>query len=265
MGKTIRVRVSFTDDADNAETRTSEATEAVVQRREGGRTGQLNPATGAPAISGTPQVGETNLTASTSDIADQDGLTGVSYRYQWIVNDGTEDADIDDATDSTYTPSVSDVGKTIRVRVSFTDGADNAETRTSEATEAVAAAAQANNPATGAPAISGTPQVGETLTASTSDIADQDGLTSVSYRYQWLAGGYGHRRGHRLQLTLLTSGEEGQTVQVKVSFTDDDGQPGDPDQRYHGDGGGGGGGGSPHRQRDGRRPGDPRRIVGVHL
>ena len=45
----------------------------------------------------------------------------------------------------------------------------------------------ANTPASGAPTISGTPQVGETLTASTSGITDEDGLDDVSYRYQWTA------------------------------------------------------------------------------
>ena len=45
---------------------------------------------------------------------------------------------------------------------------------------------QPNNPATGAPTISGTAQVGETLTADTSGISDADGWTSVSYSYQWI-------------------------------------------------------------------------------
>ena len=44
-----------------------------------------------------------------------------------------------------------------------------------------------NSPATGAPAISGTQQVGETLTANTSGVADADGLSNVQYEYQWLA------------------------------------------------------------------------------
>ena len=44
-----------------------------------------------------------------------------------------------------------------------------------------AAPSAANNPATGAPVITGTAQVGETLTADTSGIADADGLTGVSY------------------------------------------------------------------------------------
>ena len=44
-------------------------------------------ATGRPSIGGTPQVGET-LTADTSGIGDDDGLTKVSYSYQWVVTDG---------------------------------------------------------------------------------------------------------------------------------------------------------------------------------
>ena len=72
------------------------------------------------------------------------------------------------------------------MQVSFTDDANNKETLTSAATEAVSAAP--NNPATGAPAISGTAQVGETLTADTSGIADADGLDNADFTYQWLAG-----------------------------------------------------------------------------
>ena len=45
----------------------------------------------------------------------------------------------------------------------------------------------ANTPATGAPTITGTAHVGDTLTASTSDIDDEDGLANVSFSYQWLA------------------------------------------------------------------------------
>ncbi len=96
------------------------------------------PATGLPVITGTARVGQT-LTVDTSAIADEDGLDNVSYSYQWIANDGTTDTDIEDATDSAYTPPVSDVGKTIKVRVSFTDDADNQESLTGADTDTVAA------------------------------------------------------------------------------------------------------------------------------
>ena len=206
QGQTIKVKVSFTDDADNAETLTSEATVAVAAAAN-------REATGQPTISGTPQVGQT-LTAETTGVEDADGLTNVSYSYQWIAG-GT---DIGGATGSTHTLTASEQGQTIAVRVTFTDDADNAETLTSEATVAVAAAA--NREATGQPTISGTPQVDQTLTADTANIADADGLTNVSYSYQWIAGGtdIGGATG---STHTLTASEQGQTIKVKVSFTDD--------------------------------------------
>ena len=97
-------------------------------------------ATGAPTITGTVQVGQT-LTASTTGIMDADGLTSVTYTYQWIRVTGTTDANISGATSSTYTLVAADQGKTIKVKVSFTDDASNPETLTSAATAAVAAAA----------------------------------------------------------------------------------------------------------------------------
>ena len=89
-------------------------------------------ATGAPVISGTVQVGE-RLTAATSGIADGDGLDNAAFTYQWLA----DDADISGATGSTYTLAEADAGKAIKVRVSFTDDADNEETLTSAATVAV--------------------------------------------------------------------------------------------------------------------------------
>ena len=53
--------------------------------------------------------------------------------YQWLAGG----ADIQGATGSTYTLADADEGKTIRVKVSFTDDAGNEETLTSTATAAV--------------------------------------------------------------------------------------------------------------------------------
>ncbi len=205
-GKTIKVRVTFTDNADNEEALTSAPTAAVEAKPN-------SPATRAPTIDGTAQVGAT-LTVDTSAIADEDGLDDVSYSYQWIAND----ADIEGATNSTYTLADSDEGKAVKVRVSFTDDADHEETLTSAATAAVAA--KPNSLATGAPAIGGTLQVGETLTADVSSIADSDGLTNVSYSYQWTAEGSSIDGANASNYTL-TASEQGQTIKVKVSFIDD--------------------------------------------
>ena len=86
-----------------------------------------DPATGKPTIEGTATVGQT-LTATTTDIADVDGLTGVTYDYQWVRVD-TDDAetDIAGATANTYTMTDEDAGNTLKVKVRFTDGEGTAE------------------------------------------------------------------------------------------------------------------------------------------
>ena len=99
------------------------------------------PATGLPTITGTAQVGDT-LTAVITGIEDADGLDNVIFSYQWISNDGGTDTDISGATGSSFTLGDSDVDKTVKVRVSFTDDANNRETVTSAATAAVEAKAQ---------------------------------------------------------------------------------------------------------------------------
>ena len=184
---------------------------------------QNSPATGRPTISGTAQVGE-ELTASTSGIADADGLTNVTYSYQWIPDDGSFDTDNQDAPGSSYTLVEADEGKIIKVEVSFTDDAGNGESLTSAATAVVAA--RPNTPATGAPTISGTAQVGEELTASTSDIADTDGMTNAAFSYQWIrsdgAGGTDITDATDSSYTLVDA-DEGKTIKVKVSFADDEG------------------------------------------
>ena len=98
-----------------------------------------NPAGGAPTINGAAQVGQA-LTVDTSGITDADGLVGTSYAYQWIRSDGGVDTDIPGATNSTYALAPEDLGKTIKVRVSFTDDRGNEESVTSRATGAVIAA-----------------------------------------------------------------------------------------------------------------------------
>ena len=76
--------------------------------------------TGLPAISGTPEVGG-ELTASANAIADDDGLDKATFAWQWLANDGAHDAEIAGATGTTYEPGPGDVGKTFRVRLTFTD------------------------------------------------------------------------------------------------------------------------------------------------
>ena len=79
-----------------------------------------------------------------------------------------------------------------------------------------------NTSATGTPTIGGTPQVGERLTASTAGIADEDGLDNATFTYQWLADD-ADISGATGSTYTLVDGDEGQTIKVRVSFTDDAG------------------------------------------
>ena len=191
-----------------------------------------NEATGGPTVTGTPQVGQT-LTASTSGITDADGLTNATFAYQWVRQDQStaESTEIADATGSTYTVADADVGHVLMVVVTFTDDAGNEEELSSlplEVTETQQSGprgsddSSANSPATGEPTISGTAQVGRTLTADTSGIADDDGLTKATYTYQWLADDT-DISGATGSTHTLTTAEQGKAITVRVSFTDDAG------------------------------------------
>ena len=176
-GKKLRVDIIFFDDNGNKEYLRSAWSEPV-----GPRAPSNSAPTGLPTITGTPQVDQT-LTADTSAIADEDGLDDVSYNYQWIANDGNSDADIEDATDSTYKPSVSDVGKTIKVKVSFTDDADNQESLTSAATVAVVATVP------GAPEhLNVSVRDAEALDLSWHAQASDGGSAVTGYKVQWKEG-----------------------------------------------------------------------------
>ena len=320
LGKTIKVRVSFDDDQNNFESLTSAATAAVAAKPN-------TPATGAPTISGTAQVGET-LTVDTSGIDDADGMSGAVFSYQWLANEVNIDTDIAGATDPTYTLVADDLGKAIKVKVSFRDDKNNPETLTSAATATVVTPltaefrdapdkhlgtgvftfeiafsepisigyvtlrddslevtngsatkakrvdgqsdlwkitvkpdsnaavtvvlpvtgdctaqdavctrdgmglsnrseltvpgpAAANSPATGAPIISGTAEVGETLTVDTSGIDDADGMSGAVFSYQWLAND-AEITGATSDSYTLVEADFDKAVKVRVIFNDDD-------------------------------------------
>ena len=79
-----------------------------------------------------------------------------------------------------------------------------------------------NSPATSAPTISGTAQVGQTLTADKSGIADADGLSNVQYEYQWLADDADISGAINTTYTPVTA-DEGKAIKVRVSFADNAG------------------------------------------
>ena len=214
LSKRIEVRVSFKDDEGFDEVITSEPTALVVAADAADNT----PPTGLPTITGTAQVGQT-LTAGTSDIADGNGLRLGLFRYQWLADDVV----IDGATDKTHSLTVAQLSTRVKVQVSIQDDLGFEETRTSGPTDAVVAADPASNtPATGDPMITGTLQVGETLTANPSDITDGNGLRLGQFRYQWLADDTAISNATSSTYTLMAA-QVSARIKVQVSIRDDHG------------------------------------------
>ena len=93
-----------------------------------------NDATGTPDITGRALPGQT-LTAGTGNTADADGLpqNASDFAWQWIRIADETDTPIQDATSSTYTLTDDDVGKQVKVVMSFTDILSGVESLTSDA------------------------------------------------------------------------------------------------------------------------------------
>ena len=200
VGKTIAVKVSYTDGQGTVESKTSAATLAVAN---------VNDAPiGTVSITGTTTQGQ-KLTAANT-LTDVDGLGTITY--QWKANGAT----ISGATGSSYTLKQFEVGKTIAVTASYTDGQGTVESKTSAATAAVA---NVNDLPTGSVTVSGTATKGLTLTAANT-LADVDGLGKISY--QWKADGkaISGATGSTYQLTQT---EVGKAITITASYIDSQG------------------------------------------
>jgi hypothetical protein len=124
VGARLRAVATFTDGAGVLEKVTSAATNAVVNVNQ--------PATGDPTLSDTTPEQGSPVTALVAAIQDPDGLAGVAFGYQWQQRDGGAPfTDIDGATNKGFTPALAQVGRDIRVVVSFTDAHGTVERRTS--------------------------------------------------------------------------------------------------------------------------------------
>jgi sugar lactone lactonase YvrE len=167
VGDTLRAIVTAVNSAGSASA-TSEATPVVTTGPPRNKT--------LPAISGTARDGQT-LSASTGSWA---GTEPFSYTYQWELCNGSGEtcSNIAGATGSSYLLGPSDVGETLRVRVTATNSVGSASA-TSQASAPVAAIPPAN---TAAPTISGAARDGQTLTAST---GSWNGSPPLGYAYQW--------------------------------------------------------------------------------
>ena len=65
------------------------------------------------------------------DLLEMMGVAGVTYSYQWILNDGKSDDDIKDAVGATCLVEAENLDKTTEVNATFANDAGNEESLTS--------------------------------------------------------------------------------------------------------------------------------------
>jgi Ig domain of plant-specific actin-binding protein len=155
--------------------------------------------TGKPIITGRPNVGQVLTADATGDFSD----SKATLAYQWL-RDGTP---ITGATAKTYTVVAGDIGKALSVKVTATSGSESANATSATVTVTGYLAVTP-------PAITGTPKVGETLTATPGTYsAAPDSVT-----YQWKADG-ADLAGKTSSTLVLTPDLVGERISVTVTAT----------------------------------------------
>ena len=162
---------------------------------------------------------------------------GVKYKVQWKTAAGMWDTPA--VSQNVYVPRPGEEvpGWTIRgltpgsaydVRViAVNEAGDSAPSNvlrvhTDEPIPAPSQNQAANSPATGGPGIIGSLLAGETLTATTENIEDEDGLTGAVFAYQWLRSDT-DIEGAISSTYTMTDDDAGKAIQVRVTFSDDAG------------------------------------------
>ena len=223
--RSIKVTVTFTDDEGNEESVTSAATGTVAAA----------PSPLTASIHNAPESHDGSA-SFTFELRFSENIEGLSYttlqehaftvtegsvsnvrrlepgkNLQWEITMGPDsNADVTIALNAT-------TDCTAEGAICTGDGG-----KLSSALELVVPGPPSNTAATGVPTVSGTAQVGETLTAETTGISDADGLANASFTYQWLADDADIAGATASSYTLVAA-DAGKAIKVTVSFTDDDG------------------------------------------
>jgi hemolysin type calcium-binding protein/WD40 repeat protein len=209
IGSTIRVVVTATT-PDGSAPGTSAATPVIVAAPPANIT--------PPTITGTPTIGLT-LTASTGSWSGSNPV----FTYQWHKCDvnGDSCSNISGATANEFVPGTDELGSTLRVTVTATNGLGSAS-KISNPTPVVASNKPVN---TALPSISTLPPIGtETTTTFTATAGIWSGTPTITFRYQWRrcdssGGSCSDISGATLTTYVASAADVGRRLRVVVTAT----------------------------------------------
>ena len=232
VGKRITVTVSFTDGIGTEEAVTSQPTAAVreaVTPRSPPPPPVLTVAFDLASYSTTEGGDPVTLRVALNRTSNQDLTIPITVMPQGATE--ADDYTVSGLTDGALSFAPEDLSKTFMIVANedtdsddetielgfgtLPEGVSKGEMAT--ATLTITDDDTPNKTPTGQPRITGTPQVGQTLTAVTTDIQDADGLGD--FAYQWKADGT-NIAGVMDSSYTLTNNEVGKRITVTVSFTD---------------------------------------------
>ena len=120
------------------------------------------------------------LVIDVDSLADGDGLGSIQVQWQ-ISENGSNWMVIPGAIQSSFTPRDSEVGRYLRVQISYVDGQGNAEIMISPASKPVL---NVNDQPVGMPELQGDAKENSTLYVDTSRITDEDGIGQMALIWQ---------------------------------------------------------------------------------
>jgi surface antigen len=155
--------------------------------------------TASPTITGTAQVGAKLTTSHGSWSAGN-----LTFHYQWLANGNP----ISGATTKTFKPTAAQLAKHLRAKVTATKSGSHSGTASTDPTPSVAPGVFVS---TTAPTVSGTPQVGIQLSATTGSWSP-----AGTYRFKWYANGK-VIDGATSSTFTPTAAQLGDKIKVKVA------------------------------------------------
>ena len=163
--------------ASNGATQSSTGASGASQSNAGAQSGATAQNSGNE---GFDAVEDDELVIDTDTLADGDGLGSIQVQWQ-ISSDGSNWGVLPGAIQSSFTPRDSEVGKFLRVQVSYVDGQGNTEILTSPPSTAVQ---NVNDAPRGTPILNGQAIEDGTLVVDVSRISDEDGLGAFNLIWQ---------------------------------------------------------------------------------